>query len=227
MAATLGSVPLPVVTGLGAAAVGAVTSTPLVAGVGAVCAGMAGRTWERRRRAAREQEARAALAEALGALAAELRSGRPLEAAARTAVGVGGEGGSGSALVAAVCAPPATVFVAKGSLDRELARISAAVTLSRRTGCSLAAVLAAVEDDLRSGIRQAADLRSATAGPRASAALLAGLPLLGVVMGSGVGADPWHVLTATGTGNVLLLAGVGLELAGIAWSARLVRRALW
>jgi tight adherence protein B len=203
-----------------------VTSTPLVSGLVAVCAGLAGRAWDQRRRAAHEHEARTALAEALGALAAELRSGRPLEAAAGTAAGLGGDGGCGSALVAAVCAPTSTVPAAEGPVGRELARISGAVALSRRTGCSLAAVLAAVEDDLRSGIRQAADLRSATAGPRASAVLLAGLPLLGVVMGSGVGAQPWHVLTATGTGNVLLVAGVGLELAGIAWSARLVRRAL-
>jgi tight adherence protein B len=45
-------------------------------------------------------------------------------------------------------------------------------------------------------------------------------------MGSGVGADPWHVLTATGAGQLLLALGVGLELTGIAWSARLTNRAL-
>jgi tight adherence protein B len=45
-------------------------------------------------------------------------------------------------------------------------------------------------------------------------------------MGSGVGADPWQVLTTTGTGQVLLVAGVGLELAGLTWSRRLVQRAL-
>jgi tight adherence protein B len=45
-------------------------------------------------------------------------------------------------------------------------------------------------------------------------------------MGSGVGADPWHVLTATGAGHLLLMLGVGLELTGIAWSARLTARAV-
>jgi tight adherence protein B len=45
-------------------------------------------------------------------------------------------------------------------------------------------------------------------------------------MGSGVGADPWRVLTTTGTGTVLLVVGVALELAGTVWSARLVRRAV-
>jgi tight adherence protein B len=56
--------------------------------------------------------------------------------------------------------------------------------------------------------------------------VLAGLPLLGLAMGSGVGADPWQVLTTTGTGQVLLVAGVALELAGLAWTRRLVRRAV-
>jgi tight adherence protein B len=45
-------------------------------------------------------------------------------------------------------------------------------------------------------------------------------------MGSGVGADPWGVLTTTATGQVLLVAGVALELAGLAWTGRLVRRVL-
>ena len=48
--------------------------------------------------------------------------------------------------------------------------------------------------------------------------LLAGLPLVGLAMGSGVGADPWRVLTTTGPGQVLLVAGSALELAGLPWS---------
>ena len=98
--------------------------------------------------------------------------------------------------------------------------------LSGRTGCSLAAVAGAVEDDLRARHRHRLELRAAIAAPRASALLLAGLPLLGLAMGSGVGADPWGVLTRPGTGQVLLVAGVALELAGLAWSGRLVRRVL-
>jgi tight adherence protein B len=100
------------------------------------------------------------------------------------------------------------------------------VRLSERTGCSLAAVVAAVEDDLRARRRQRQELRSVTAGPRASAALLAGLPLLALAMGSGIGADPWAVLTTTGAGQLLLVLGVALEGVGLAWSARLVRRAV-
>jgi tight adherence protein B len=62
------------------------------------------------------------------------------------------------------------------------------------------------------------------AAPQASALLLAGLPLLGLAMGSGVGADPWGVLTGTPVGQVLLVSGCALEVAGIAWTRRLVHR---
>jgi tight adherence protein B len=55
--------------------------------------------------------------------------------------------------------------------------------------------------------------------------VLAGLPVLGLLMGSGVGARPWSVLTTTAAGQVLLVVGVLLELAGIAWTGRLARRA--
>jgi len=48
--------------------------------------------------------------------------------------------------------------------------------------------------------------------------------VLGLLMGSGVGAHPWTVLT-TGAGQALLVAGVALEIAGIAWTGRLVARA--
>jgi tight adherence protein B len=100
------------------------------------------------------------------------------------------------------------------------------VVLSTRTGCSLAAVLAALEDDLRARRRAQAELRAAVAGPQASAVLLSCLPALGLAMGSGVGADPWRVLTTTGTGQVLLVLGVALEVSGVVWSGRLVRRAM-
>jgi tight adherence protein B len=99
------------------------------------------------------------------------------------------------------------------------------VRLSGTTGCSLAVVLAAVEDDLRAQHRRRLELRTATAGPRAAAALLAGLPVLGLVMGSGVGAQPWSVLTTTAAGQVALVVGVLLEVAGVAWVGRLLRRA--
>ncbi|MGY1739271.1 MULTISPECIES: type II secretion system F family protein [unclassified Blastococcus] len=212
---------------VGAAVVGGLlVGTPLVAALAGGVAGAAVLVRQRGRRAGAEEERVDALTEALGALAAELRSGRPLDEAAAAAGAACGDPAGAEALVRAVRAPAAVPAPAPdaGAWDAAVARLASAVQLSVRTGCSLAAVVGAVEDDLRARRRHRLELRSALAGPRASAALLAGLPLLALLMGSGVGADPWRVLTTTGTGQVLLVGGVALECAGLAWTGRLVRR---
>ncbi|MCW2578910.1 MAG: hypothetical protein JWR82_511 [Blastococcus sp.] len=211
--------------GLLAAALAAVASTALVAALAGLVAFAGVRAWLGRRRDDRTDAELSALTEGLGALAADLRSGRSLEAATDAAVAACADEVCGRGLALAIRAPGAGPLAEQGAAMREaLHRISAAVLLSTRTGCSLAAVASAVEDDLRARQRHRRELRSVTAAPRASAAMLAGLPLLGLAMGSGVGADPWRVLTTTGTGQGLLVAGVALELTGLAWSARLVRR---
>jgi tight adherence protein B len=215
----LGPVPAAVV----AAAVGAALSTPVVAALAAGCAALAARTWRARRRATREEDGLRALIAVLGAFAADLRAGRPLEAAAASAARGAGDD-HGQALLRAVRTAAGPGSAAAGPEPDALRRLSAAVALSARTGASLADVVTALEDDLRARQRHRLELRSALAAPRASAGLLAGLPVLGVAMGSGVGADPWHVLTGTGTGQVLLVVGVGLEVAGMVWSNRLVAR---
>ncbi|RBY96135.1 pilus assembly protein TadB [Blastococcus sp. TF02-8] len=218
--------PLPLVAAMAAGGATALLSTALVAGLAAGCAAVAARGWQERARRAAAAARLAALTEALAALAAELRAGRALEEAVRSAAVDCPDRDCAAALVRAVLAPQPEGSPAAADADgtaSALDRLSAAVSLSSRTGCSLAAVVSAVEDDLRDRQRRARELLVATAGPRASARLLAGLPLLGLAMGSGVGADPWHVLTRTGTGQVLLVVGVVLEAAGIAWTGRLVR----
>ncbi len=209
-----------------AAGAGAAVSTPLVAALGAAAAVAGLRAWTGRRAAVLEDAGLRGLADGLGALAADLRSGRSLTVAAAAAGQACGDAEAGRLLVRAVQAPEEPVGGASGELGDALGRIAAATRLSMRTGCSLAAVATAVEDDLRARARHRGELRAATAGPRASAAVLAGLPLLGLLMGSGVGADPWRILTTTGVGQVLLVGGVALEAAGLSWSYRLVRRAL-
>jgi tight adherence protein B len=214
--------------GIGGAAAAALVSTGLVAALTGACFAAAGHAWSAGRRRQRDEADVAGLADGLAAFGAELRAGRPPDDAARLAAAASGRPHCGRALMRAVeSEEPAPAWpVPAGPFPEALARISVAAGLSRRTGCSLATVIGAVEDDLRARQGHGRELRSLTAGPRASVALLAGLPVLGLAMGSGVGADPWHVLTATGAGQVLLVLGVGLEFSGIAWSARLTARAL-
>jgi tight adherence protein B len=210
-----------------AGGVGALTSTLLVAGLAGTAAFALARIRQAGRAERRSEQAVRALTDGLAVLAAELRSGRSLAAASETAAATGTDPEAGRALVAAVRAPGAD-----GARHRDpgvrsaVARVAAGASLSARTGCSLATVLTAVEDDLRARARHRLELRAATSGPRAGAAVLAGLPLLGLAMGSGVGADPWRVLTTTPTGQVLLVVSVFLELTGLWWSRRLVERAL-
>jgi len=209
-----------------AAAVGAAVSTPLVAVLAAGGAWGGARAWARRRATARVDAGLRGLADGLGALAADLRSGRSLTEAAAAAEHACGDARTGRSLARAVRTPEVPDPEAPGEIGDALTRIAAATRLSTRTGCSLAAVATAVEDDLRARARHRAELRAATAGPRASAVVLAGLPVLGLLMGSGVGADPWRILTTTGAGQALLVGGVALEAAGLTWSHRLVERAL-
>jgi tight adherence protein B len=222
-----GELPVPPVAGLAAAGVAGALSTPLVAALAGVAAFLGARAWVAGLRGGATEDQLLALTEGLAALAADLRSGRSLEAATETAAAACGDADCGRALARALRSPDP-----RWGADRDvvltgaLERITAAVQLSERTGCSLAAVAGAVEDDLRARRRHRLELRAAVAAPKASAMLLAGLPVLGLAMGSGVGADQWGVLTTTAIGQVLLVAGVALELAGLAWTGRLVRRVL-
>lgn len=214
------------VVAVGVAALAALLSTPLVALLAGCCALPAVRGLRARQRAARAAGGLLVLAEALAVLAAELTAGREFEQAVTAAGGACPDPATGQALVAALRDGPALPDASAGSAAAALDRVRRAARLSARTGCSLAAVATALADDLRGRHRAELELRSATAGPRASAAVLAGLPLLGLAMGTGVGADPWRVLTRTGVGEVLLVAGVALEVLGIAWTGRLLRRAI-
>jgi tight adherence protein B len=225
-------IPAPLLAGCGAAALTAVLTGVVVALLAWAGAGLAVRAWGARVQEKRSDTALLGLAEALGALAEELRSGRPLAAAADVAVASCPDAECASALAATLTLPSAgpreggRPLPLPPAVADSLDRIAGAVRLSGRTGCSLAAVLAAVEADLRTRFRWTQELRAATAGPRASALLLAGLPVLALAMGSGVGADPWGVLTGTVPGELLLLLGFALELTGVLWCGRLIRTAL-
>ncbi|MFF8656476.1 type II secretion system F family protein [Streptomyces huasconensis] len=92
-------------------------------------------------------------------------------------------------------------------------------------GAGLAAGLERLEGALRVERDQRADLRAQLAGARSTAVMLAGLPVLGLLMGSALGADPLRVLLHTGAGLGCLVTGGVLEGAGMWWALRIVRGA--
>ncbi len=63
-------------------------------------------------------------------------------------------------------------------------------------------------------------------GPRATAAVLAGLPVAGIALGQLIGARPLAFLCGVGAGGWLLVIGVLLACAGLMWSDRIAERVL-
>lgn len=208
---------------------------------GALAAAMVTGTATVRWRAGRDRRAAAAavtgLSDALGVLVAELRAGAHPGDAVRAAADTHSDRplkaptDVGRALTAAAAAArlggdvPAVLRSAGLTLLRSwLDRLADAWSLADRYGIPLAELLDAVRSDTEHQVRFAADVQSRLAGPRATAGVLAGLPLLGLALGHAVGAAPLRVLCATPVGQVLLVIGTGLACVGVLWSARLLSR---
>lgn len=104
--------------------------------------------------------------------------------------------------------------------------IAAVCRMSHHTGAPIAAILDACAEGIDDDVDARAQRDIALAGPITNARMLAFLPVLGVIIGVGLGADPLVFLTTTGLGRLLALAGIGAEIAGIAWVIHLKRQAL-
>jgi tight adherence protein B len=67
-------------------------------------------------------------------------------------------------------------------------------------------------------------VQAGLAGARATAAILAGLPCVGVALGELIGAHPVRFLLGGGAGGWLLVLGVGLIGIGVTWSDHIIDR---
>lgn len=200
-----------------------------------VAAGAAGVPVLRRVRLAREvRQARERRGDAVialcGGLAGEVRSGRqPGEALLRAARDSDGLGEAQGAVVAAARfggdVPVALAVAARQSGAEGLLGLAACWRVAVDQGAGLAAGLDRLDAALRAERDQRADLRAQLAGARATAVMLAALPVLGLLLGTAMGANPLHVLLHTGAGLGCLVIGAVLEGAGMWWAARIVRRA--
>ncbi|MFC8847722.1 MULTISPECIES: hypothetical protein [unclassified Micromonospora] len=187
----------PLVGGVAGAASGAVLAGPVAAVVAGAYGALAIRGLLRRRLAQQAQLARRRSLDQLCALAADLRAGVPVLTAA------------------------ASLPVDPAAADR-LGRLArAAVQLADRTGAPLADLLERIEADARATDRGLAAAAAQAAGSRATAWLLAALPLGGIGLGYGVGVDPVAVLLHTPIGGGCAVVAVVLQLAGLFWAERL------
>lgn len=98
--------------------------------------------------------------------------------------------------------------------------------LAQRTGAPLGDVLTRMAEALDDEIHASDARDSAVAGPRATARILATLPVIGLGLGALLGTNPWGVITGTPWGRASFLCGAILALGGALWSRRLVRAAV-
>lgn len=180
--------------------------------------------WAGRRETAATQ---AAVLEVCDLLAAELAAGRP----------------AGVALASAAQRwPPLDVAVEAARLGadvpdamRRLAHerrgatdlrwVAGAWQVAHDSGHGLAAALERTARGLRAHRRTRRLIDSELASARATARLVACLPLAVLLMGSGAGSDPWAFLLATPVGMGCLVLGLALLGLGLWWIERLVDRA--
>lgn len=108
--------------------------------------------------------------------------------------------------------------------NRTLAVLTSGWLLSRRHGVAFGRVVSGIADELSDGLVADQERAAQLAGPRMSGYVMAGLPLMGVLLGTGMGVDPVEVLLGSAAGRVLLVVGVALMCCGLLWSARIVGR---
>jgi len=180
--------------------------------------------WQRRATARLAAANASQMAEVCDLLAAELSAGRPPEAALREAAAVW------PALV-----PVSEVARLGGDVSgalREVAQIpgasglrllAAAWSVSRRTGGGLGVATRRVAEAVRREQATRRVVAGELASARATARLMAALPIVALLMGSGAGADPWSFLLRTPAGLGCLAAGLASGLAGVWWIEQIAR----
>jgi tight adherence protein B len=106
-----------------------------------------------------------------------------------------------------------------------LRAVAAGWQVAGRSGAGLASVLERVAAGLRADDEARAEVTASLGPPRATAKMLAVLPLFGLALGTSMGAQPLTFLLHTGVGLGCLFVGVGLATAGVVWVERLASSA--
>ena len=202
-----------------------------------LAAGILGGTLILRRRRTIARRARAfeasELQGALDVLIGELRVGAHPVAAFDVAAGeVAGSVAESLRTVAARARFGADVaaglrsFAASSCLPAHWERLALFWRLAQIHGLGIATLMRAAHRDIVERERFSTRVDAGMAGARTTAAVLAGLPVLGVGLGQLIGAEPLRFLLSGGVGGWLLVAGVTLACCGLLWSDRITSRAL-
>ena len=170
-----------------------------------------------RRRAAAE---RSRTVQALGALAAELEAGQPPLAAL---IGAGGEPSvwPSTSMAARLGDDVCAALEHDAGQRPALGQLAACWRVGTATGSGLAAAITRLAASARATEAVRVQLEAQLAGPRATARMLAVLPLVGIGFGMMLGSDPLAWLLGTPVGLGCLTAGIALTGAGVTWTGRI------
>jgi tight adherence protein B len=200
---------------------------------GAVAAvAIVGTTLEMRRRRGMRKRRRAAeaaaLQGALDVLVGELRVGaHPVSAfgvAAREVDGVVAAAMQTVASRARIGADVATGMrdvAQRSSLPAHWESLAACWQLAQSHGLAIATLMKVAQSDIVERERFSARVGAGMAGARTTAAVLAGLPVIGIGLGQLIGANPLGFLLGGGAGDWLLVIGVALASSGLLWADRI------
>lgn len=176
------------------------------------------------RRRKSQEAVRAAAIELVAAFAAELRAGQPVRQAFARAQQSNPTVIAAHAVAVAELGGDVPRVLQEESQRQQLPILRSLAALWRvaegsGAGLAQAADRLAIAETAAQQAR--AEVSAQLAGPRATAKVLAGLPIVGVVMGSGLGATPVAWLLGSPWGGLVLVVGIALEVTGLWWISRL------
>jgi tight adherence protein B len=217
------------VAGAGVAAVGVLPLTTVLAV--AVIGTTAGLRNRRRRRIRRATDEGQTLETALDVVVGELRVGsHPVRAFSVAADETQGTVAMSLRAVAARARLGADVTgglrtaARSSALPAHWERLAVCWQLASDHGLAIAALMRAAQRDISERQRFSSRVASGMAGARATAVILAGLPVLGVLLGQLIGARPLSFLLSGHAGGCLLVVGSILDCVGLLWSDRITDR---
>jgi tight adherence protein B len=216
----------------GCVAVSAAVLLPLTTVLAVVVVGATGCVrYRRRRRSRRATDEGRTLQTALDVLVGELRVGsHPVRAFCVAADETDGTVAASLRAVAARARLGADVTAGLRAEARSSAlpahwdRLAVCWQLASDQGRAIATLMRAAQRDIGERQRFSARVVSGMAGARATAAILAGLPVLGVLLGQLIGARPLTFLLSGHAGGWLLVIGSTLACGGLLWSGRITDR---
>ena len=109
----------------------------------------------------------------------------------------------------------------RSSLPGQWERLSVCWQLAQTHGLAIGTLMETAQRDLVERQRFSSRVDAGMAGARTTAAVLAGLPAIGIGLGQLIGADPLTFLLSGGFGEWLLVIGVLLACAGLLWCDRI------